>query len=147
MAKRMQRQRVNRAGLPSPRVVLASSLAAWAFCVSGCGLGGLPAHDKDSLVVRVEKGLRESGASPGLEACLTKDLDDVLTAKDAEAAYQDLASEPEVSERSLNKVSLLPRHVKTSLEAQAGRCRSTLVSSGAYTPAELDRMLKQIGLP
>jgi hypothetical protein len=134
------------AWLPSLRAVLVSSLAVWAFCVSGCGLGGLPADDKDSLVMRVRKGLIESGASPRLEACLTKNLDDALTEKDAEAAYQDLASEPEVSERSLNSVSLLPPHVKAALKEQVGRCKSALVSSGAYTSVELDHMLKRVGM-
>jgi len=95
--------------------------------------------------MRVGRGLSESGAHPRLEACLTKDLDDVLTEKDAEAAYQDLSSQPEVSERSLNSVSLLPPHVKASLKEQVGRCKSALVSSGAYTSVELDHMLKRVG--
>jgi hypothetical protein len=80
-----------------------------------------------------------------LEACLTKDLGDVLTEKDAEAAYEDLASEPEVSERSLNSVSLLSPHVKAALKQHVGRCKSLLVSSGAYTPAAIDGMLKRVG--
>jgi hypothetical protein len=96
--------------------------------------------------MRVGKGLIESGASPQLEACLTKNLDEVLTEKDAEAAYQDLPSVPDVSERSLNSVSLLPPHVKVSLKEQVGRCKSALVSSGAYTPAEIDHMLKRVGM-
>jgi hypothetical protein len=96
--------------------------------------------------VRVERGLIESGASPRLAACLTKDLDDVLTEKDAEAAYADLSSNPDVSEPSLNSVSLLPRHVKARLKEQVGRCKSALVSSGVYTPTELDHMLKRVGM-
>lgn len=138
----MQGKRSNPARLPSLRAVLVSSLAVWALCVSGCG----PADDKDSLVVRVERGLVESGASPRLEACLTRDLDDVLTEKDAEVAYQDLASEPEVSERALNSVSLLLPHVKVALKEQVGRCKSALVSSGVYTPAEIEHMLKRVGM-
>ena len=96
--------------------------------------------------MRVGKGLSESGASPQLEACLTKDLSDVLTEKDAEATYQDLSSNPEASEGSLNSVSLLAPHVKASLKAQVGRCKSALVSSGAYTAMELDHMLKHVGM-
>jgi hypothetical protein len=96
--------------------------------------------------MRIGSGLSESGAPPRLEACLTRDLDDVLTERDAEAAYQDLSSEPEVSERSLNSVSLLPPHVKASLKEQVARCKSALVSSGAYTPVELDHMLKHVGM-
>lgn len=96
--------------------------------------------------MRVGKRLIETGASPQLEACLTKDLDDVLTDEDAEAAYEDLSSEPDVSERALNSVSPLPRHIKASLKEQVGRCKSALVSSGAYTPAELDHMLKRVGM-
>jgi hypothetical protein len=96
--------------------------------------------------MRVERGLIESGASPQLEACLTRDLDDVLTEKDAEAAYRDLSSEPEVSERSLNSVSLLLPHVKAALKEQVGRCKSALVSSGAYTPAAIEHMLKRVGM-
>jgi hypothetical protein len=111
----------------------------------GCGSGALPAHDKDSLVVRVERGLIESGASPRLAACLTKDLDDVLTERDAKAAYDDLSSDPEASEPSLNSVSLLPPHVKAGLKEQVGHCRSALVSSGAYTATEFDHMLKRVG--
>lgn len=128
-----------------PLAALVSALAVWTLCASGCGFGGLPAHDKDSLVMRVERGLVESGASPRLTACLTKDLDDVLTERDAEAAYADLSSNPDVSEPSLNSVSLLPRHVKASLKEQVGRCKSALVASAAYTPAELDRMLERVG--
>lgn len=128
------------------RAVLVFSLAVGALCASGCGISGLPAHDKDSLVERAGKGLIESGASPQLEVCLTKDLDDVLTEKDAEAAYDDLASYPDVSERSLNSVSLLPRNVKASLKEQVGRCKAELVSSGAYTPVELDQMFKRVGM-
>lgn len=96
--------------------------------------------------MRVGKGLIESGASPRLEACLTKGLDGVLTEKDAEAAYQDLSSEPDVSERSLDSVSLLPAHVKVRLKEQAVRCRSALVSSSGYTAMELDRMLRRVGM-
>jgi len=95
--------------------------------------------------MRVERGLIESGASPRLEACLTKDLDDVLTERDAEATYEDLSSSPNASERSLNSVSLLSPHVKASLEEQVGRCKSELVSSGAYTAVELDHMLERVG--
>ena len=96
--------------------------------------------------MRVERRLIESGASPQLEACLTRDLNDALTEKDAEAAYQDLSSEPEVSERALNVVSLLSPHVKAALKEQVGRCKSALVSSGAYTSVELDHMLKHVGM-
>jgi hypothetical protein len=116
------------------------------LCASGCGSDGLPAHDQDSLVMRVGKGLIESGASPRLQACLTKGLDDVLTKEDAEAAYQDLSSEPDVSERSLNRVSLLPRHVKARLKERVGRCKAAMVSAGTYTAAEIDSMLKRLGM-
>ncbi len=95
--------------------------------------------------MRVERGLIESGASPRLGACLTKGLDDALTERDAEAAYADLSSNPDVSEPSLNSVSLLPPHVKARLKAQVGQCKSALVSSGAYTATELDHMLKRVG--
>lgn len=142
----MQGKRSEWAWLPSLQVVLVFSLAVWTFCVSGCGPDGLPAHDKNSLVTRVGKGLIESGASPQLEACLTKDLDDVLTEKDAEAVYEDLPSNPDASERSLNSVSLLSRHVKASLKEQVERCKSKLVLSGTFTPVELDRMLKRVGM-
>jgi hypothetical protein len=87
----------------------------------GCG-DGLPAHDKDSLVSRVEKGLAEAGAPARLESCLTKDLDQVLMEDDANAAYADLPSNPDVSERWLDAVSLLPRHVKARLKERFGPC-------------------------
>jgi hypothetical protein len=106
----------------------------------------LPAHDKDSLTVRVERGLAEAGAPPRLEACLTKGLGDALTERDAEVLYQDLASEPNVSESSLNSVSLLVRGVKDALKARASPCKSALVSSGAYTAAKVDSMLKRVGM-
>ena len=96
--------------------------------------------------MRVERGLIESGASPRLAACLTKNLDDVLTEKDAEAAYADLSSNPDVSESSLNRVSLLPPHVKARLKEQVERCKPALVSSGTYTATELDHMLERVGM-
>ncbi len=109
-------------------------------------LGGCsPATDKDSLVRRVSAGLGEVGASSSLTRCLAKNLDEHLTEADAEAAYEDLASEPEVSENALNRVSLLVKAVKERLLTRAQRCRSLLVLRGRYTHEEIDRMLHEVG--
>lgn len=96
-------------------------------------------------MVRVERGLTEAGAPPRLEECLTKGLGEELTEKDAYTAYQDLSSEPNVSEKSLNSVSLLVPGVKDALRARAKHCKSALVSSGTYTAAEVDSTLERVG--
>jgi hypothetical protein len=97
------------------------------------------------LVRRVSDALVEVGASPTLMNCLTEDLGDHLTEADADAVYQDLSSEPEVSEVSLNRVSLDAKPVRRHLLSEAHRCRSLLVSQGRYTRAEVDRMLRRVG--
>jgi len=123
------------------RHLLLALLAVFAFLISGCE----PAHDKGSLVHRVSDALVEVGASPSLTRCLSKYLGDHLTEADAEAAYEDLSSEPEVSEIALNRVSLLEKAVKERLLSRAHRCRSLLVSKGRYTPRGVDRMLRRVG--
>ncbi|HEV2858970.1 MAG TPA: hypothetical protein VGW80_11280 [Solirubrobacterales bacterium] len=115
-------------------------IGATAVLFGGCE----PAHDKSSLVDRVADGLREVGASATLTKCLVADLDDHLAEADAERAYEDLASEPEVSESSLNRASLLEQTVKERLLARASICRSSLVSRGRYSHAEIDRMLRAV---
>lgn len=117
-------------------------LAALALLVGGCGR----ADDESSLIRRASDALIEVGASTSLMSCLTEDLDDHLTEADADVAYQDLASEPEVSEISLNRVSLDAKPVREHLLSRARRCRSSLVSEGRYTRAEVDRMLRRVGV-
>ncbi|MGN6587200.1 MAG: hypothetical protein ACTHKT_06965 [Solirubrobacterales bacterium] len=127
---------------PAVAVVLSAS----ALLLAGCSLGGSPATDKDSLVRRVSAGLDEVGASPPLTRCLTKDLGDHLTEADAEAAYEDLASDPEVSESSLNRVSLAQNTVRERLVSRARVCRFSLVAAGIYSRGEMDRMLRRVGV-
>lgn len=116
-------------------------LVALALLISGCE----PAHDEDSLVRRVNIALGEVGADPLLTRCLTKDLASHLSETDAERAYEGLASDPEVTERSLNRVSLVEQTVKERLLERARICRSSLISHGRYTRGEVDRMLRRVG--
>lgn len=116
-------------------------LATLALLTSGCGR----ADDKDSLVHRAEEALIEVGASPSLMRCLTENLSEHLSEADAEATYQDLASEPEVSEVSLNRDSLYVKAVKERLLDRAVGCRSSLVSRDRYTEYEVNRMLRRVG--
>ncbi|MGN6557098.1 MAG: hypothetical protein ACTHLH_03700 [Solirubrobacterales bacterium] len=121
-------------------------MAAVVLSVATLPLAGCsPATDKDSLVRRVSAGLGEAGASPPLTRCLTKNLGDHLSEADAEAAYEDIASNPEVSESALNQVSLIQKTVKARLVSRARVCRSSLVASGRYTAGEVDRMLRHLG--
>jgi hypothetical protein len=122
------------------RQLLLAPLAILALLISGCG----SADDESSLVRRVSDALVEVGASPALTRCLTENLGDHLTEADAEAAYEDLASEPEVSEISLNRISLDVKAVRKHLLGRARRCRSSLVSRGRYTRSEVDRMLRSV---
>jgi hypothetical protein len=129
------------------RLALAAAVALSASALLlGCSTGDSPATDQDSLVHRVSAGLGEVGASRSLTACLTKDLDKHLTEADAEAAYEDLASQSEVSEIALNRVSLLVKAVKERLLTRAQRCRSLLVLRGRYTHEEIDHMLGEVGV-
>lgn len=132
--------------LCAARPVLAAIvfLLAFALILNGCSSGS-STTDKDSLVRRVSAGLGEVGASTPLVRCLTKGLSDHLTEADAEAAYEDLSSDPEVSERALNQVSLVQNTVRERLVSRAQVCRRSLVAAGRYTQAELDRMLRRIG--
>jgi hypothetical protein len=123
------------------RQLLLALFVVFALLLSGCG----PADDKSSLVQRVSDALIEVGASPSLTGCLTEDLDDHLTEADAKVVYDDLASEPEVSEVALNRVSLLGPSVKKRLLSRVPRCRSLLISQGRFTRAEVDRMLRRVG--
>lgn len=116
-------------------------LLAVAPLLGGCA----PADDKSSLVQRTSNGLLEVGASSALTKCLTDDLEGHLTDADAEIAYEDLSSEPEVSEVDLNRVSLLEKTVKQSLLSRAHVCRKLLTSQGRYTSDEVDRMLRHVG--
>ncbi|HZE04130.1 MAG TPA: hypothetical protein VE127_02835 [Solirubrobacteraceae bacterium] len=125
-------------------VLAMAVLSAAALLLGGCS-GNSPATDKDSLVRRVSAGLGEVGASSSLTRCLTKDLDEHLTESDAEAAYEDFASEPEVSENALNRVSLLVSAVKERLLTRAQRCRSLLVLRARYRRVEIDHMLYEVG--
>jgi hypothetical protein len=77
--------------------------------------------------------------------CLTFDLEDHLTEKDAEVFYDDLASEPEVSEIELNRTSLLEKAVEERLISKAPGCRSSLSSQGRYSRGQIDRMLRRVG--
>lgn len=123
---------------------MAVFLGASALLLGGCSPGS-PATDKDSLVRRVSAGLGEAGAAGPLTGCLTKDLADHLTEADADAAYEDLASDPEVSEEALNQVSLAQSTVRERLVSRARICRRSLIAAGRYTQRELDRMLRRIG--
>lgn len=116
-------------------------LAALALVISGCA----PADDESTLIHRTSDALVEVGASQSLMKCLTENLGDHLTEADAKIAYEDHASEPEVSDISLNRVSLLEKNVRARLLHRARVCRSVLVSRGRYTPSEIDRMLHRIG--
>jgi hypothetical protein len=127
-----------------PALVAAAFLSAAALLLGGCS-GDSPATDKDSLVHRVSAGLGEVGASRPLTRCLTGDLGRHLTEADAESAYADLASEPEVSESALNRISLLVKAVKERLLTRGQRCRSLLVSRGRYRRVEIDHMLYEVG--
>lgn len=121
--------------------MLLALLAGLALLLSGCA----PADDKSSLAHRASDALIEVGASPSLMRCLTYDLEDHLTEADAEVAYEDLSSEPEVSEIALNRSSLGQEPVKERLVSRVGRCRSLLVSKGLNTRGEVDRMLHRVG--
>lgn len=112
-----------------------------ALLLSGCEL----AQEKSSLAQRASDALVEVGASPLLMRCLTHDLEGHLTEKDTDAFYEDLASEPEVSDVSLNRASLGVKAVKERLTSRAPGCRSSLISRGRYTRGETDRMLRHVG--
>jgi hypothetical protein len=124
-------------------VTLGMALVCLAFA-NGCG-GGSEEDDRESVVRRVNAALAELGAPPSLRSCLTSRLDRDLTDGDAEAAFEDLSSEPEVSEKSLNRVSLLGNAVKSSLLSTARRCRSSAIERSSDSRAHIDVMLRRIG--
>ncbi|HET7591140.1 MAG TPA: hypothetical protein VFK14_13280 [Solirubrobacterales bacterium] len=121
--------------------LLPAFLATLVLALGGC----TPGHDEGSLVARTFAALREVGASEALTRCLTRDLGDYLTERDAEVAYEDLASEPDVSERSLNRISLLEKDVKRRLLQRGRGCMSALVSDGRYTRGEVEGQLRRVG--
>jgi hypothetical protein len=115
-------------------------------CVGGLLAAGCGSDDdKSGLIQRASDGLIEVGAAPELMECLTQNLDERLTEADAEVAYADLSSDPEVSEKSLNRLSLAQRAVRESLVTRAAECRKRLIAHSGYTAGEVDRMLRHVG--
>jgi hypothetical protein len=123
------------------RILALALLVTAALLFGGCQ----PANDRSSLAHRVSDALLEVGASPALMRCLTYDLEGHLTEADAEVFYEDLSSEPQVSEVELNRTSLLEKAVEERLISRAPGCRSSLSSRGRYSRGQIDRMLRRVG--
>jgi hypothetical protein len=122
-----------------------AGLLAYLVLSSGCGQGAPEDQGKSALIRRVDAALVELGASSPLTHCLTINLGRHLTESDPEAAFEDFSSEPEVSEKALNRASLLERAVKAHLLSRGPQCRSFLISRDPYPHAKIDGMLRRVG--
>lgn len=111
-----------------------------------CGSGTKPSHDRQSLIERVRLEMLRNGAPRPLAECLVRGLGDVLTEEDAARLYQDLASEPEVSERSLGRVSVSLPKVHRAIGDRAAPCAHQLARRRGFTSARVRNIVREVGV-